>query len=358
MSKKVSPKTPAMLGFTFPPEWYPHEGTWLSWPKPDGISFPGTYHKVIDVFINIISKISEFESVHINVSNFNYEYIVKKELKSRNATLRRIFFHHINSNECWCRDHGPAFVIRKAKNKKIEGAIVNWCFNAWGNKYPEYHHDNDVPLQVAKQLGLNIFNPGIVMEGGAVEFNGLGTVLTTKPCLLNINRNPGLSKAKVEQYLKDYYGQKHVLWLGQGIAGDDTDSHIDGLARFINHTTLVVAIEEDLRDENYHVLQENLNQAKKLRDQDGNPFNIITLPMPGVIKHEGHRLPATYLNFYFVNGALLVPTYRNKKNDKLALKALQTQLPKHKVIGIDCTELIWGLGAIHCLTQQQPRFHL
>ncbi|HWP40167.1 MAG TPA: agmatine deiminase family protein, partial [Tepidisphaeraceae bacterium] len=195
----------------------------------------------------------------------------------------------------------------------------------------------------------------VIMEGGAVDFNGAGTVMTTTSCLLNKNRNPGLSRQQIEQYLKDYYGQRHVVWLGQGIAGDDTDGHIDDLARFISPTKVVIGIEQDPRDENYQVLQDNLKRLRSSRDQDGRPFQIIELPMPGVVEHAGQRLPATYMNFYFVNGALLVPTYRRRRNDRRALQILQQHLPGRQVIGIDCVELIWGLGAIHCLTQQQPK---
>ncbi len=205
------------------------------------------------------------------------------------------------------------------------------------------------------QLKLPVFYPRIVMEGGAVDFNGAGTVMTTEQCLLNKNRNPGLSRTRIEQYLKAYYGQKHVIWLKEGIAGDDTDGHVDDLARFISPTTIVTAVEDDPKDENYRVLQENLKRLKALKDQDGKPFEIVTIPMPGEVSHSGQRLPATYVNFYFINGALLVPTYRHRKNDRRALEILQKHLPNRQVIGIDCVELIWGLGAIHCLTQQQPK---
>jgi agmatine deiminase len=192
------------------------------------------------------------------------------------------------------------------------------------------------------------------MEGGAVDFNGAGTVLTTTDCLLNKNRNPQLSKQQIEQYLKDYYGQRHVCWLTGGIEGDDTDGHVDDLARFINPTTLVIGVEDDPADANYRVLRSVRKQLEALRDQDGRPFQILDIPMPRAVVHDGQRLPATYVNFYFVNGALLVPTYRHKANDRRAIGTLQRLLPDRKVIGIDCTELIWGLGAIHCLTQQQP----
>ena len=233
-------------------------------------------------------------------------------------------------------------------------AVVDWGFNAWGGKYPPYDADDAVPTRIAEKLKLPVFYPKIVMEGGAIDVNGAGTLLTTTDCLLNKNRNPQLSKAEVEQYLKDYYGQKHICWLTGGIEGDDTDGHVDDLARFISPTKIVIGMEPDPKDANYKVLRDVRQQLDALRDQDGRAFNVVEIPMPGVVEHGGQRLPATYVNFYFVNGALLVPTYHNKNSDRRALRTLQEHLPRHKVIGIDCVELIWGLGAIHCLTQQQP----
>jgi agmatine deiminase len=375
---KILAKTPASIGYTFPPEWAPHRATWFSWPRPEGISFPDKYHTIPENLARIFREIAPRERVEINVPNGNYERIVREQLTSHGCPLKNIFFHHIKTNESWCRDHGPAFVQRRTKSGKTETAIVDWGFNAWGGKYPPYDDDDRVPTEIAKEYKLRIFYPGVtggslvssapkapgraadattavIMEGGSVEFNGAGTVLTTTQCLLNKNRNPHLTRPQIEQYLKDYYGQQHVCWLGEGIVGDDTDGHIDDLARFINPTTVVVGVENDPKDENFEILRDNLKRVKKLKDQDGRPFNIVEIPMPGVIEHDGQRLPATYVNFYFVNGALLVPTFRNKKNDRRALEILQTHLPKHKVIGIDCVELIWGLGAIHCLSQQEPR---
>jgi agmatine deiminase len=246
--------------------------------------------------------------------------------------------------------------VLKQHEGKSKAAIVDWGFNAWGGKYPPFDDDDAVPTRIAEELKLPLFYPKIVMEGGAVDFNGEGTILTTTSCLLNKNRNPHLTKAEIEQYLKDYYGQEQVLWLGEGIAGDDTDGHVDDLARFIGPRTIITAVEEDPEDENYAILQDNLRRLQRLRDPQGRPFDIIELPMPGVVEEDGQRLPATYVNFYFINGALLVPTYRHSSNDRIALETLQQHLPSHKVIGIDCVELIWGLGAIHCLTQQQPRW--
>lgn len=347
---------PRSHGFSFPPEWHPHAATWFSWPRPEGISFPDKYHTVPENLARIMREIALRERVEINVPNGNYERIVREQLKEHGCPTKNVYFHQVKTNESWCRDHGPAFVLKQGRGGKTQAAIVDWGFNAWGGKYPPYDDDDAVPTRIAEELKLPVFYPRIVMEGGAVDFNGRGTVLTTASCLLNKNRNPDLTKPQIEQYLKDYYGQKHVAWLGEGIVGDDTDGHVDDLARFINPTTIVTAIEDDPKDENYRILRDNRKRLKRLRDQDGQPFRIVEIPMPGVVEHDGQRLPATYVNFYFVNGALLVPTYRHKKNDRRAMEILQRELPKHKVIGIDCVELIWGLGAIHCLTQQQPVF--
>jgi agmatine deiminase len=349
---KVLDQNPASLGYSFPAEWHPHRGTWFSWPRPEGISFPGKYHTVPENLARIMCEIAAREQVHINVPNENWEYIVRRDLKEGGCPTRNVFFHHIKTNESWCRDHGPAFVL----NKKGKAAIVDWGFNAWGGKYPPYDDDDNVPTKIAEEFKLPVFYPGIIMEGGSVEFNGAGTVATTTDCLLNKNRNPHLSKSEIEQYLKDYYGQKHVVWLTGGIEGDDTDGHVDDLIKFLSPTKVAIAVEPDPKDVNHRVLKSARKQLERLRDQDGRPFEIVELPMPSPVTHDGQRLPATYINAYFVNGALLVPTYRDRRNDRKALETLQSHLPTHKVIGIDCTELIWGLGSIHCLTQQMPKF--
>ncbi|MEO8682297.1 MAG: agmatine deiminase family protein [Vicinamibacterales bacterium] len=366
-------QTPASHGYSFPPEWHRHRGTWISWPRPEGISFPGRYHLAIEDIARVIRVIAAHEQVHLNVPNANYERLVRQFLGARKVPMRRIFFHHIPTNECWTRDHGPAFVLRKRRGR-TDAAIVDWGFNAWGGKYPPFDADDAVPTRVAKALRLPVFYPTrggkpsglpIVMEGGAVDFNGAGTVLTTTSCLLNKNRNPRLrqgsggqagAKARIERYLKGYYGQRHVAWLGEGIDGDDTDGHIDDLARFIDARTVAIGIETNPRDRNYAILRKNRRALEKLRDQDGRPFDIVELPMPKPIAYEGQRVPATYLNFYFVNGALLVPTWSQPARDRQALAILQRHLTGRKVIGVDCRNLIWGLGAIHCLTQQQPHF--
>jgi agmatine deiminase len=348
--------TPAQLGYRFPPEWHPHRGTWLSWPRPEGISFPGRYHAVLENLTGIVRAIAAREEVHINVPNANWEQQVRIQLAEHACPAANVFFHHIPTNECWCRDHGPAFVLRSGRGGRTRAAIVDWGFNAWGGKYPPWTDDDAVPTRIAAELKLPAFAAPIVMEGGAVDFNGTGTILTTESCLLNPNRNPGVSRAQIERFLLDYYGQKHVCWLGDGIAGDDTDGHIDDLARFLDARTIVTALEPDRRDENHRILADNRRRLSRLRDAAGRPFRIVELPMPPALEREGQRLPATYLNFYFVNGALLVPTFRDRTTDARALATLQAHLPRRRVIGLDCYELIWGLGAIHCLTQQWPRW--
>jgi len=381
---RVLKGTPADHGFSFPAEWHPHRGTLISWPRPEGISFPDRHHEAIEDIAGLIRVLVTREEVHLNVPNSNYERIVRGFLRDRKVPLRRVRFHHVKTNECWARDHGPAFVLRTRRGK-TEAAIVDWGFNAWGGKYPPYDADDAVPTRIAEALGLPVFYPGIVMEGGAVDFNGAGTVLTTTSCLLNKNRNPQLrpdsarrassrsrrsasreggqgyggqarAKESIEMYLRDYYGQQHVVWLGDGIEGDDTDGHIDDLARFVDARTIAIGIETNRRDPNFAILQRARRALDKARDQDGRPFDILELPMPRPVSYDGQRLPATYLNFYFVNGALLVPTFGQPARDRKAMAVLQRHLPRRKVIGVDCRALIWGLGAIHCFTQQIPKF--
>lgn len=345
--------TPAEHGYSFPAEWQPHAATWISWPRPEGISFPGFYHRSIQDVVRVIRAITEFEPVHLNVPNENYVRIVRDTLRAGGVPLRRVVLHQIRTNECWTRDHGPAFVQRTRRGH-TETAIVDWAFNAWGGKYPPWDADDAVPTKVAAELSLPVFNADIVMEGGAVDFNGEGTILTTTSCLLNRNRNPQCSKNEIEGLLKACYGQRHVIWLGEGIEGDDTDGHVDDLARFIDARTIVTAIETDPTDANFKVLADNRRRLSRARDAEGRPFEIVELPMPRPVVFEGMRLPATYVNFYFINGALLVPTFGDRERDAAALRVLRGVVKDRKVVGVDCRALIWGLGAIHCLTQQQP----
>jgi agmatine deiminase len=344
---------PKTLGYRMPAEWEPHVATWLTWPRPEGISFPGHYETIPPVYAELIRHLTDGEDVNINVWHKEMEAAVRQILAREKTPLDRVRFHHFPAYEPWCRDHGPVFLARE-KNGRRERAIVDWGYNAWGGKYPPYDLDDAIPQHVAKLRDLPLFSPGIVMEGGSIEVNGRGTLLTTTACLLNPNRNPNLGKIEIEKYLRDYFGVDQILWLGEGIAGDDTDGHIDDLTRFINPTTLVTVVEEDPADANYAILQENLKRLQHFRDREGKNFHIVPLPMPGVIEREGQRLPASYANFYIANRSVIVPTYRHKKNDKATLEILQREFPSRRVIGVDSTELIWGLGSFHCITQQEP----
>ena len=338
-------KTPRELGYRMPAEWHPHAATWLSWPRPDGISFPDRHEEVLPTLGEMVRALAPHERVDINVRNGEVETIARRTI----GDVPNVFYHRIPSYEPWCRDHGPVFVRRDR-----ELAVVDWGYNAWGDKYPPYDDDDAVPQRIAKLLQLPLFSPGIVMEGGSLDVNGEGTLLTTKTCLLNPNRNPQLNQQQIEQSLRDYLGVTHILWLGDGIVGDDTDGHIDDLTRFVNATTVVTVIERDPHDDNYWPLQENLKQLRAMRDQDGRLLRIVELPMPGVIEYDGQRLPASYANFYIANEVVLLPTYRNKSADALATETLQRLFADRRVVGIDSTNLIWGLGSFHCLTQQQP----
>jgi agmatine deiminase len=335
-----------------PAEWEPHVATWLTWPRPDGISFPGKFDGVPRVYAELIRHLVQVEEVHINVWNQEMEDWARGLLREEKTPLDRVRFHHFPSYEPWCRDHGPIFLARDEGGRR-QRAVVDWGYNAWGGKYPPFDLDDAIPQHVARLRQLPLFSPGMILEGGSIEVNGRGTVLTTTSCLLNANRNPTLSQGGIEKYLCDYLGASQVLWLGEGIAGDDTDGHIDDLARFLNPTTVAIVTEEDPADENYPILRENLQRLRLMRDTEGRSFRIVELPMPGVVEHEGQRLPASYANFYLANGLALVPTFRHK-NDRMALEILQREWPDRRVVGVDSTELIWGLGSFHCITQQEP----
>jgi agmatine deiminase len=345
-------KTPKELGYRMPAEWEPHASTWFTWPRPEGISFPDKYDTVPPVYAELIRHLVQVEDVNINVWDADMEAQARALLQKYKTPLERVHFHHFPAYEPWCRDHGPIFLVRD-RNGKRERAVVDWGYNAWGNKYPPYDLDDAIPQHVAKLRGLPLFSPGLVMEGGSLEVNGCGTVLTTEACLLNPNRNPQLSREQIEQYLRDYLGATNILWLGEGIVGDDTDGHIDDLTRFVNPTTVVTVVEEDRADANYELLRDNLHRLQSLRAQDGQPLRVVELPMPGVIEYDGQRLPASYANFYIANQLVLVPTYRHA-NDDLALAILQKEFPGRRVVGVDSTELIWGLGSFHCISQQEP----
>jgi agmatine deiminase len=344
-------KTPAQLGYRMPAEWEPHRGTWLSWPHKEA-SWPGKFDPVPAIFASMVRHLADQEEVHINVAGPPMEQEVRRLLADGGAGSGNVYFHYIPTNDAWCRDHGPIFIQREHEGRRSE-AIVDWDFNAWGGKYPPYDLDDVVPTRVADELGVPAFHPGIVMEGGAIDINGRGTLLTTESCLLNPNRNPQLERPEIEEYLRSYLGVSHILWLGDGIAGDDTDGHVDDLTRFVDPTTVVTVLEEDPADENYEPLQANLERLRGMTDQDGQPLRIVALPMPRPLWHGGQRLPASYANFYIANGIVLLPTY-DPGPDEEARAVLQNLFPDREVIGIDCTDLVWGLGAFHCITQQWP----
>ncbi len=351
----MTQQTPRELGYHMPAEWEPHEATWLSWPHKEA-SWPGAFESVPAIFVQITNHLTKSELVRINVADEDFAERVRKLLKQGGVNLDRVRFHLNPTNDAWCRDHGPIYVVR---NRDSNGAVVrerainDWGYNAWGNKYPPYDLDDVVPTRIAAEMGEVLFQPNIVMEGGSLDVNGRGTLITTEACLLNPNRNPQLNRQQIEQYLKDYLGVTHILWLGDGIVGDDTDGHVDDLTRFVSPDTVVTVIEEDPRDENYPPLEENHDRLLQMKDQDGNPLRVIELPMPGASYFDGQRLPLSYANFYIANEAVLVPTYRDK-NDEVACEVLQRCFPDRRVVGVDCTHLIWGLGSIHCVTQQQP----
>jgi len=340
---------PKQNGFHFPAEWTKHTATWLSWPHNEG-SWPGKIGLIYPKYCAFIKVLTEGELVRINVADEQMEAFARQHLQLAGVDVKRVEFFHFATNDAWCRDHGPAFLINPETKQKV---IVDWGYNAWGGKYPPFDLDDVIPAKIGGRLGLPVYHPGIVMEGGSVDFNGKGVVLTTTACLLNKNRNPHLNQQQVEGYLQNYYGIEQVLWLGDGIVGDDTDGHIDDIARFVNEDTVVTVVEENKNDENYHILQQNLQTLKTMRLLNGKQLNIVELPMPGAVIYQGQRLPASYANFYIANSALVVPTYRSK-NDEKALAILQTCFPERKVVGIDSTDIIWGLGSFHCLSQQEP----
>ena len=335
-------------GFYFPPEWYTHRATWLSWPhNPE--TWPGGIETIFDGYLRFIEEISKNEQVCINVAGPEMEQSATAMLAGKGIDLSTIAFYHFPTNDAWCRDHGPCFVVHPDKRKMI----VNWEYNAWGNKYPPYDLDNTIPQKVAATLGLEVCHTGLVLEGGSVEFNGAGTVLTTTQCLLNPNRNPGISSEQIEASLMKFFGIDQVLWLEHGITGDDTDGHIDTIARFVDEDTIVTVLEEDPSEINFGPLEENYQRLTRMKLLNGRRPAVVTLPMPQPRYNQGQRLPASYANFYICNGAVLVPTYRDPK-DETALSVLRKLFPRRQVVGIDCLEIIRGLGGLHCLCMQEP----
>ena len=329
-----------------PAEWEPHEATWLSWPRRNGISFPGAYNDVLPALVAMVDALCESELVRINVDSESQE----KEIRRILHDTDHVQFFPIPTNEPWCRDHGPIFITRYETPRL---AVVDWDYNAWGEKYPPFDLDEVVPTKIAGYFNLPVFYPRLVMEGGSIDLNGTGTLLTTTSCLLNPNRNPTRSKEQIEQALRDFLGVRNILWLGDGIEGDDTDGHVDDITRFVDRTTVVTAVEEDPSDPNHEPLAANLERLQNMRVEDGTPIKVVKLPMPPRVEKEGQRLPASYANFYIANNVVLLPVFDSSK-DQQAADVLQRCFPTRRIVGINCRDLVWGLGAFHCLTQQQP----
>jgi len=348
-----------------PAEWHRHAATWLSWPK-DPETWPDRVPQVEEIFLQMMAALAPHEIVNLLVDAAATEVCVRERCTF--ASAENIRFHQIATVDSWIRDYGPNFLIfgthasgvPHAGGVRTGLAFNDWIFNAWGNKYEELKKDNAIPSLLESVVNARRFEPGIVMEGGSIEVNGRGVVLTTEQCLLNPNRNPDLSRDEIEQYLKDYLAVEKVLWLGEGIVGDDTDGHIDDIARFVSPSTIVAAIEDDPADDNYQILQDNLRRLEGMTDLQGRPFEIVTLPMPGLVAGSSSsgrnldRLPASYANFYIANEVVLAPIFGHA-NDSRALKTLQAVFPNRRIIAINCEPMVWGMGTIHCVTQQQPK---
>jgi agmatine deiminase len=348
MSEKMTKSlTPGNQGYHMPAEWEHHDAVWLAWPHND-LTFP-QLEAVEETYLDILSSIRS-EQVELLISEPSLQEKILHFLSFRGVDGSHIRFHQVDYSDVWIRDYGPTFVVNRAMH---ETAAVFWEFNAWGNKYDELLFDGIRTRELFQKMEMKIFRPGIVLEGGSIDCNGRGTILTTKQCLLNPNRNPDLTQDDIEHYLHAYLCAKKVIWLNEGIAGDDTDGHIDDIARFVNPTTVICAVEEDPDDENYLPLKENFQILSEETDQDNNPLTVIEVPMPGPVQDETYRYPASYLNFYIGNEVVLVPVFEDA-NDQRALEILKPLFPGREIIGIQARAMAEGFGTIHCATQQQP----
>jgi agmatine deiminase len=336
--------TPRSLGFYMPAEWEAQEAIWLSWPH-NQVTWPGGMLSEVErSYIEIIRALHRGQKIKLLVMDAEAETRVRSVLKAVGIELGSIVYFQIATADAWIRDYGPTFVVNR---KSRELAMVKWIFNAWGGKYDDLLPDNRIPFELRTLLGLPMFEAGIVLEGGSIEVNGAGTVLTTEQCLLNKNRNPNLSRQDIENYLKEYLNVENVLWLNEGIAGDDTDGHIDDIARFVSANTVVCAFEDDPSDANYEILKDNYERLKTFN------LEVIRLPMPGFIGDRDARLPASYANFYIGAGAVVVPVFGHA-NDHRALDILQGCFPHRRVVGVHAAAMVQGLGTIHCCSQQEP----
>ncbi len=346
--------TPREQGFRMPAEWARHEATWIAWPhNPE--DWPGRFQPIPWVYCEIVRALARVERVEILVNDAPAEKRARSMLRRAGAGLGQVRFHQWPTNRVWTRDSGPIFV----QNEEGALGITDWRFNAWA-KYPDSQLDDALPGRAAELLGLPQWQPSIgehrvVLEGGSIDTNGAGVLLTTEECLLSDvqARNPGLGRAELEQVFRDYLGMERVIWLNRGIAGDDTHGHVDDISRFVNENTIVTVVEPNRADENHQPLDENLDRLRAARNLHGEPFRVVTLPCPDPVVFEGQRLPASYANFYIANGLVLVPTF-NDPSDRIALQTIAELFPAHRVQGIHCGDFIWGLGALHCMTQGQP----
>ena len=342
-------RPPAALGFRMPAEWETQAALWLSWPH-NRATWPGAFRPIPGVFAGIAAAISRFEKVRINCAA-PLQPRARRLCARAGADLAQVEFFDHPTNDAWCRDHGPIFV---KQNRTGEVAVTDWVHNAWGGKYPPYDLDNQIPPRIARRLKLRRFENTMVLEGGSIEVNGRGLLLTSEQCLLNPNRNPQLNREQIEQNLKDFLGVDRVLWVGEGIVGDDTDGHIDDLTRFFRADGLVTVVEANRRDANHRPLAANLERLRGFRTAAGKKFEIITLPLPRPFGFRGRRVPASYANFLIINGAVLVPQFRQQRVDAAACAILGDCFPGREIVPIDCYHLVWGLGTLHCISQQQP----
>ncbi|CAN5218869.1 agmatine deiminase family protein [soil metagenome] len=349
---KAKRRTPGSLGYRWPAEWERHCATWLSWPH-NRASWPGVFEHVEPVIAGMVAALTSGELVHVNVLDPEQERRVRRLLAASGADLSRVEFYTFPTNDAWCRDHGAIFVVRP-RERGNPLAAVDCGFNAWGGKYPPFDLDDAIPRRMASALGVPRFDAGMILEGGSIDGNGDGTILTTEQCLLNPNRNPAMSRSDIETRLGELFGARKVLWLGEGIAGDDTDGHVDDLTRFVSRDTVVTVVESDVRDINFEPLRQNLARLQSMTLADGEPLRVLELPMPAPIFHDGQRLPASYANFYIANAVVLLPAFDDPA-DEPAAEILRACFSDRRVVTIDCRKLTVGLGAFHCLTQQVPK---
>ena len=352
-AKPLSPtgkKTPpGLTGFRRPAEWEPQEAIWLSWPHRRA-TWPRHFRPIPSKFAEIVARISRFEKVRINLAR-PLQSRARSLINRAQADLSQVAFYDHPTNDAWCRDHGPIFIKHDLTG---EVALTDWKFNAWGGKYSPCDLDDAVPARMAEALGLRRVAIDMVLEGGSIDVNGEGLLLTTEACLLNPNRNPQLSRAQIEQNLRAFLGVQQILWLGQGIVGDDTDGHIDDLSRFFSADGIVTIVERNPREKNYRALRDNLDRLHALRTPAGRKFQIVEIPLPLPCICDGQQMPASYANFLILNGAVLMPAFRQPKRDAAAAEVLASCFPGREIIPIDCLELVWGRGTLHCISQQQP----